>query len=1797
MKKNWLFVGTTLTLLLAGASIHAQTNAEVGLPFIRNYSPKEYNGAAQNWAIVQDDRGIMYFGNEAGVMEYDGVAWRAIGFPNKSTGRSLAKDDSGRIYVGGVGELGYLRADSLGAMQYVSLLPELDPKDRNFADVWTTTATPEGIYFLASNRLFRWANGKMKVWPADPEFHVCFWVNGSFYVRRWDIGLTRMQGDSLVLVPDGERFAGERIYAGLPYDEGRMLIGTRTQGLFLYDGVSFQPFKTEADDYLRRNSLYLPGAVLADDTFVLGTLSGGVVFIDANGRLVKIVDRDAGLRSNNVYYVYRDQQEALWVALDDGLARLEPGSPLSRFGQESGLSSAVYGIIRHHGTLYVSANFGVFWFDRSTSTFKPVAGINDQSFQLLEVGNELLAVTNSGLYGISGTRARPVRPSVNYDFRSSFMYRSKQDSLRFFVATEQGLAALHAGPGLGWRDDGMVPGINVRVQDIAETKPGTVWLGTSSQGVLRVMFKSGPDGAPLLHDPKVEQFDVEHGLPRGSTFVSEINGTLYFFTTEGLFTFEETTRRFQPDSLFTQVDGRLAGGGARPFRDQKGRVWLNLGRESAVATLQPDGGYVLVRAPFLPFADTPIYNIYAEPDGIVWFGGQDGLIRYDEKTTKDYQTDYPAFIRKVTDSKNTTVYAGAVEDASEPRLPASKNSLHFEFASPSFGYQDKMQYQAFLEGFDEHWSAWSNKTEKEYTNLPADNYRFRIRARNVYEHPSSEAVFSFTILPPWYQTWWAYLLYILAGGGLIFGFIRLRTQKLEERSRELEKSVQERTEEIRRRVEELAVINSVQDGLVRELNIQAIYKLVGEKIRDIFDAQVAGIATFDHEAGMEHFQYVFEKGEEHHPEPRPISGLRLHLVRTGKQILINDDLEEMAEKLGGAPVLKGTEQTKSALYVPMVVGETVKGYITLQNVDREHAFSESDVRLLSTLTNSMSVALENARLFDETNRLLAETNQRAQELGMINSVQEGLAKELDIQAIYDLVGNQIRDLFDAQVAAIATFDHETDLETFQYLFEKGERYYPEARPIDGIRRHLIKTRQQVVINENAESELKELGWLGVVEGTEISKSMLYVPMVVGKAVKGYITLQNIDREHAFSDSDVRLLTTLTNTMSVALENARLFDETNRLLTETEQRARELATVNSIGKALASQLHLEELLQLVGDQMKELFKANIVYVALLDKDTNMIHFPYGYGDDFPPLQFGKGLTSQILRKGDPLLLNEDVKGSYDRFGIAEQGKTSASYLGVPIPIGDEIAGVISVQSTEQKNRFGDTDMRLLNTIAAHVGVAMQNAQLFDVAQEARDAAEEANEAKSAFLSTVSHELRTPLTSVLGFAKIIKKRLETRVFPMTNTEDGKTHKAMQQVSDNLDVVVAEGERLTTLINDVLDLAKIEAGKLEWNMETIALPEIIERATSATTALFESVDLKLVKHIDADLPDIVGDPDRLIQVMINLISNAVKFTDKGSVTCEAKIDNKEIVVSVIDTGMGISEADRSMVFDKFKQVGDTLTDKPKGTGLGLPICREIIEHHGGRIWVESKIGKGSTFSFTLPVIAQGAETGQLLDLGSLVRKLKDSAAITPAPSGQHQTILVVDDEAHIRSLLEQELSEAGYKVRLAENGRRAIEEIRRERPDLVILDVMMPEMNGFDVAAVLKNDPKTMDIPILILSIVQDKERGFRLGIDRYLTKPIDTEALFREVGTLLEQGKSKKKVMVVDEDSSTVKTLAEVLQARGYTVVAANGPEMVAKAVAEQPDIIILNSVLSDKQEIVKTLRFEKGLENVLFLLYQ
>ena len=531
--------------------------------------------------------------------------------------------------------------------------------------------------------------------------------------------------------------------------------------------------------------------------------------------------------------------------------------------------------------------------------------------------------------------------------------------------------------------------------------------------------------------------------------------------------------------------------------------------------------------------------------------------------------------------------------------------------------------------------------------------------------------------------------------------------------------------ETEQRNAELAIINSVQTALAAKLDMQGIYNVVGDKIREIFDAPSVVIFALDRKANRMAVPYGGD--EIYNFDLANMKDKRfIEYIETKQSLLINKNVKEEAPKYGiysfDDPILYNPEAAStttyskgSLLFVPLVVGDEAKGVISLQNLERENAFAESDVRLLQTLANSMSVALESARLFDEIQRLLRETESRNAELAIINSVQNGLASELDIDAIIHLIGDEIRTIFSGADVEISLYDPATRMISFPYWWSAKDGLIPEEPlPLGtGLHSKLIESQKPLLLRTP-----REISAQGPVmpEGVALRKSFLGVPIISGKNVVGALTLHDAFIENRFTDVDARLLTTLANSMSVALENARLFDETQRLLKETGQRAAELATVNTVSNALAGELNLEALIELTGEQIRTTFRADIAYVALLDEKSQMVTFPYTFGEDLRALNYGDGITSRIIQTGKPILINEEMDRQARELGGRVIGKRSLSYLGVPIFLGERSVGVVSVQSTTEEGRFSESDQRLLGTIAANIGVALQNARLFDDVQQ-------------------------------------------------------------------------------------------------------------------------------------------------------------------------------------------------------------------------------------------------------------------------------------------------------------------------------------------------------------------------------------------------------------------------------------------------------------------------------------------------
>ncbi|HSG42769.1 MAG TPA: GAF domain-containing protein, partial [Anaerolineales bacterium] len=542
--------------------------------------------------------------------------------------------------------------------------------------------------------------------------------------------------------------------------------------------------------------------------------------------------------------------------------------------------------------------------------------------------------------------------------------------------------------------------------------------------------------------------------------------------------------------------------------------------------------------------------------------------------------------------------------------------------------------------------------------------------------------------------------------------VTLENARLFDETQRLLKETEERNAE-------LAVINSVQQGLVSKLDIQSIYELVGDKISEITNSEIVVINTWDKDREINRYEYIVEKGKREPvielPFTRLVKEVTVPTLEKGQSIVWNDGMAERLKKYRHS--LPSGELPLSVFSVPVKTGGRINTSISLQDTRKENAFSASTIRLVETLAGSMGVALESARLFDETQRLLQETEQRNAELALINGVQQGLASKLDIKNIIDLVGDKVRDVFDTQTTYIALHDKTSQTYQIPYYLHQGNRVsidgsYPVSQGPTG---HTIKTRETLLFNKDAEKHLCDLGVTKVADDDK-PLSWLGVPMIAGDEVVGIISLQNIERENAYSEADVSLLKTIASSLAVALQNAQLFEETNRLLNETEQRAGELSAISTVSQALVAETDLEAMIQLIGSQTRDTFDADITFVAILDPQKNLINFPYQHGEDFTSLKLGEGLTSKIIQSGEPLLINRDIQGKRDELGATFVGREALSFLGVPIRSGNDTIGVLSVQSVTEEGVFDNDDLHLLTTIAANAGAALQTAQLFTEVNE-------------------------------------------------------------------------------------------------------------------------------------------------------------------------------------------------------------------------------------------------------------------------------------------------------------------------------------------------------------------------------------------------------------------------------------------------------------------------------------------------
>ena len=474
---------------------------------------------------------------------------------------------------------------------------------------------------------------------------------------------------------------------------------------------------------------------------------------------------------------------------------------------------------------------------------------------------------------------------------------------------------------------------------------------------------------------------------------------------------------------------------------------------------------------------------------------------------------------------------------------------------------------------------------------------------------------------------------------------------------------------------------------------------------------------------------------------------------------------------------------------------------------------------------------------------------------------------------------------------------------------------------------------------------------------------------------------------------------------------------------------------------------------------------------------------------------------------------------------------------------------------------------LDRLATELAVAKRNEE-----ERAREA-EAAARLKSEFLANFSHEIRTPLNGIIGYCDLLMREEGNRLTPHGRRD--------------LNVVKKNAQTLLALINDILDLSKIEAGRAEIVVERVDVQELAEECTATVKEYLKGKDVELTTFIDERLAYVRTDALKLRQILLNLLSNAAKFTESGEVSLSARAEGNEAIFTVEDTGIGIPPDQLPYIFEKFRQVDGSTTRKVGGTGLGLAIVRELSKLLGGAVSVQSTLGRGTTFTVKLAGVLEGESLGQSRELDTPVAP--EDVATTLSPMVQGGTVLVVDDDPLVQQLVAGQLVPAGFQVSTASDGLEALKKARELRPNAIVLDIYLPRLDGWSVLSTLKSEPDLARIPVIIISVEEQRARGFSLGACDYLVKPLDAEHMVDVVRRSIGSASGVGDVLVVDDDATTRELVSRSLRRAGFsTTEAHNGEDALLKARVSPPTLVVLDLMMPnlDGFEVLRRLRAEK-----------
>lgn len=753
--------------------------------------------------------------------------------------------------------------------------------------------------------------------------------------------------------------------------------------------------------------------------------------------------------------------------------------------------------------------------------------------------------------------------------------------------------------------------------------------------------------------------------------------------------------------------------------------------------------------------------------------------------------------------------------------------------------------------------------------------------------------------------------------------------------------------DLERRIKEVDALRCIGQAVNFAMDVDDLLELIYAQTSRVLDTTNFYIALYNPEKETLAFAFYVEDGQRLYKEDEwsVEMGLTGQIVRTQRAVVTPDYTQECLRrgiKPFGPP-------GRAWMGVPLSAGDQVIGVMNISSFDSGVNYTDEQLRFFSAVADQAAAILDKARLY-------REMEESARQLAALNEVGGVITSTLDLRTVLHLITRKAVELLQAEAGSLVLMDEDTGDLVFEVTAGPGSANLEgtRLRPGTGIVGAVIQRGQPVIVKD---AQADQRWYRGVDERTEfVTHSVLAVPMINRGQVIGVIELLNRRDGVPFDEDDERLLTAFASNAAVAIENARLFTQTDQALAA---RVEELSMMQRIDRELNASLDYNQVMGLTLEWALRMTEADIGLVAAIvetEEGTRALRFlaNQGYpeellatrGEEAWPLE--RGIIGRVVRTGQPELV-EDLKGD-PAYAALVPGMVAQ--LTVPIRWEEQIIGVITLESS-QPGRLDREALEFVTRLADHAAIAIENARLFEQVRRA-------NDAKTEFISFVSHELKQPMTSIKGYTDLMIKGAA-----------GELNDAQRSF---LETVRSNADRMNKLVSDLLDVSRIESGRMRLDVGVVSIQQVIEDALRTIRGQIEAKKQRLELDIASDLPPVKADRDRLVQILTNLVSNAHKYTPEGgriAIRAERwsngqgrKEEAMLALCAVSDTGIGISPADQERLFTKYFRADDPAVHSVAGTGLGLIITKSLVELHGGEIWVESELGKGSTFTFTIPI-----------------------------------------------------------------------------------------------------------------------------------------------------------------------------------------------------------------------------------------